>query len=91
MNGRRFGVRAVVAEDVDHGNPIITGFIFNTKGENKAVDTDAAHSAQQFYALDELRRVREVGATMDRALARFEQIIKENPDVWEDVVSYEAW
>ncbi len=84
----RFGVRAVVAEEVESGNPIITGFIFGTEGKNMAVDSEAAQLADHFYALDELSRVREVGATMDRALARFEQIIKENPDEWEDVVSY---
>ncbi len=79
----RFGVRAVVAEDAESDNPIITGFILDTEGKNKAVDADAALSAQRFYALDELRRVQEVGATMDRALARLEGIIKENPDEWE--------
>ncbi|MCC8021102.1 MAG: hypothetical protein LIO63_03875, partial [Akkermansia sp.] len=71
----RFGVRAVVAEDAESGNPIITGFILGTNGKNKAVDADAALNARQFYALDELRRVQQVGAALKKAVARFEDIV----------------
>ncbi len=86
----RFGVRAVVAEDAESGNPIITGFILGTNGKNKAVDADAALNARQFYALDELRRVQQVGAALKKAVARFEDIVNKNPHDWENVVSYEV-
>ncbi|MCD7798593.1 MAG: DUF6098 family protein [Akkermansiaceae bacterium] len=86
----RFGVRAVVAEDAESGNPIITGFILGTNGKNKAVDADAALNARQFYALDELRRIQQVGAALKKAVARFEDIVNKNPHDWENVVSYEV-
>ncbi|MCD8071279.1 MAG: ImmA/IrrE family metallo-endopeptidase, partial [Akkermansiaceae bacterium] len=86
----RFGVRAVVAKDDSTGHMVITGFVLNTKGGNRAVDSEAAQLAQHFYALDELSRIQQVGAALKKAVARFEDIVNKNPHDWENVVSYEV-
>lgn len=79
----RFGIRAVVAQNSPDDARLLTGFIWNTKGGKKAVDSDAANNAQRFYALDELRRVQVVGAALQKAVALFEQIVNNNPQDWE--------
>lgn len=58
-------------------NRLLTEFVFGTKGKNKAVDSVAAELAQHFYALDELRRVQEVVATLDKALTRLDGLDQE--------------
>lgn len=63
-------------------NRLLTEFVFGTKEKNKAVDTDAALNAHRFYALDELRRVQKVGATLNRALARLEGVDQEKSPEW---------
>lgn len=83
----KFGIRAVVAEQKEQGNLMITGFVLGTEGKEEAVDSAAAQLAQHFYALDELSRIQQVGAALQRALSRFEQIVNNNPQTWEQVVT----
>lgn len=83
----RFGIRAVVAQNSPDDARLLTGFIWNTTGGKKAVDSDAANNAQRFYALDELRRVQVVGAALQKAVALFEQIVNNNPQNWEQIIT----
>ena len=71
----KFGIRAVVAEQKGQGNLMITGFVLGTEGKEEAVDSAAAQLAQHFYALDELSRIQQVGAALQKALSRFEKIV----------------
>ncbi len=58
-----------------------------TKG---VVDSEAAHLGTHFYALDELSRIQQVRAAMKRALQKFDRIVNENPEDWEEIVSTEV-
>ncbi len=83
----KFGIRAVVTEQKEQGNLMITGFVLGTEGKEEAVDSAAAQLAQHFYALDELSRIQQVGAALQKALSRFEKIVNNNPQTWEQVVT----
>ncbi len=83
----RYGIRAVVAQNSPDDARLLTGFIWNTKGGKKAVDSDAANNAQRFYALDELRRVQIMGAALQKAVTLFEQIVNNNPENWEQIIT----
>lgn len=85
----RFGVRAVIAKDSETRNEYISGFVVSglTREETKgAVDSEAAHLGTHFYALDELSRIQQVGAAMEKALQKFDRIVNENPKNWESIL-----
>ena len=83
----RFGIRAAVAEKGEVPRRLLTGFILDTQGGNEAVDSKAAELAQSFYALDELSRVQVVGAALQKAVTQFEQIVNNNPENWEQIIT----
>ncbi|MDO4410087.1 MAG: hypothetical protein Q4C05_02255 [Akkermansia sp.] len=70
----KFGVRAVVAINKDN-KKIITGFVLvNREGE-----IHAALPHENFYALNELGRVHLMGASLEKALQKFDRIVNKNP------------
>lgn len=80
------GVRAAVAFNAGDSRKVITGFVVtNEKNVKGAVDADAAKISRQFYASEALNRRQQMGAALKRAIAWYEDVVKNNPKDYDEV------
>ena len=89
LSGKEFGRGLSPEKMAETRNEYISGFVVSglTREETKgAVDSEAAHLGTHFYALDELSRIQQVGAAMEKALQKFDRIVNENPKNWESIL-----
>ncbi|MDO4410088.1 MAG: hypothetical protein Q4C05_02260 [Akkermansia sp.] len=82
LSGKEFDRGLSPEKMAETRNEYISGFVVSglTREETKgAVDSEAAHLGTHFYALDELSRIQQVGAAMEKSLQKFDRIVNENP------------